>query len=47
MPVIDDSRLFGLVPIGDRLRISGSAEVTGYDATPSPAARPGDRRERA
>jgi D-amino-acid dehydrogenase len=37
MPVIDDSKLFGLVPIGDRLRISGSAEVAGFDATPSPA----------
>jgi D-amino-acid dehydrogenase len=37
MPVIDDSKLFGLVPIGDRMRISGSAEITGYDATPAPA----------
>jgi D-amino-acid dehydrogenase len=37
MPVIDDSKLFGQVPIGERLRISGSAEVAGYDATPSPA----------
>ncbi len=35
MPVIDDSGLFGLVPIGDRLRVSGSAEITGYDTTPS------------
>jgi D-amino-acid dehydrogenase len=35
MPVIDDSRLFGLVPIGDRMRISGSAEITGYDTTPA------------
>ena len=35
IPVIDDSKLFGLVPIGDRLRISGSAEVAAYDATPS------------
>jgi D-amino-acid dehydrogenase len=35
MPVIDDSKIFGLVPVGDRLRISGSAEVAGYDATPS------------
>lgn len=33
--VIDDGRLFGLVPIGNRLRVSGSAEITGYDATPS------------
>jgi D-amino-acid dehydrogenase len=37
MPVIDDSKLFGLIPIGDRIRISGSAEITGYDATPARA----------
>jgi D-amino-acid dehydrogenase len=37
MPVIDDSKLFGLVPIGDRMRISGSAEIAAYDATPSSA----------
>jgi D-amino-acid dehydrogenase len=37
MPVIDDSSgLFGPVPIGDRLRVSGSAEITGYGTTPSP-----------
>jgi D-amino-acid dehydrogenase len=35
--VIDDGRLFGLVPLGDRLRVSGSAEITGFDATPSRA----------
>jgi D-amino-acid dehydrogenase len=35
MPMIDDSRLFGLVPIGDRMRISGSAEITGYDTEPA------------
>jgi D-amino-acid dehydrogenase len=35
MPVIDDSGLFGLVPIGDRLRVSGSAEIARYDAAPS------------
>lgn len=35
MPIIDDSRLFGLVPLGDRLRCSGSAEITGYDTTPN------------
>jgi D-amino-acid dehydrogenase len=34
--VIDDSGLFGLVPIGDRLRVSGSAEIARYDTTPSP-----------
>ena len=37
LPVIDDSKLFGLVPIGDRMRISGSAEITGYDMTPAVA----------
>ena len=37
VPVIDDSKLFGLVPIGDRMRISGSAEITGYDMTPADA----------
>lgn len=35
VPVIDDSKLFGLVPIGDRMRVSGSAEIAGYDATPA------------
>ena len=35
VPVIDDSKLFGFVPIGDRMRVSGSAEITGYDATPA------------
>jgi D-amino-acid dehydrogenase len=35
--VIDLSRLFGLMHIGDRLRISGSAEITGYDTVPAPA----------
>jgi len=37
VPVIDDSKLFGIVPIGDRMRVSGSAEITGYDTTPAPA----------
>jgi D-amino-acid dehydrogenase len=37
MPVIDDSYLFGLVPIGARIRISGSAEITGFDTEPTPA----------
>jgi len=35
IPVIDDSKLFGLVPLGDRMRISGSAEITGYDTAPA------------
>jgi D-amino-acid dehydrogenase len=37
MAVIDDSRLFGLVPIGDRVRVSGSAEITGFDTAPAEA----------
>jgi len=37
IPVIDDGRIFGLVPLGERMRVSGSAEVAGYDTTPSPA----------
>jgi D-amino-acid dehydrogenase len=36
IPVIDDSRLFGVVPIGDRVRVAGSAEIDRYDATPNP-----------
>jgi D-amino-acid dehydrogenase len=35
VPVIDDSKLFGFVAIGDRMRVSGSAEIDGYDATPA------------
>lgn len=35
--IIDHSRMFGLMRIGDRLRLAGSAEITGYDAQPSPA----------
>ena len=37
LPIADDARIFGLVPLGDRLRVSGSAEVARYDTTPSPA----------
>lgn len=37
MPVIDDSRLFGLIPLGSRLRCSGSVEFNGYNATPDRA----------
>jgi D-amino-acid dehydrogenase len=36
IPVIDDSRLFGIVPIGNRVRVAGSAEIDRYDATPNP-----------
>jgi D-amino-acid dehydrogenase len=35
--ILDNGRMFGLIPIGDRLRAAGSAEITRYDATPSPA----------
>jgi D-amino-acid dehydrogenase len=35
--LLDEARKFGLVPIGDRIRIAGSAEITGYDTTPDPA----------
>ena len=35
--IIDDARMFGLVPVGDRLRAVGTAEIARYDATPSPA----------
>lgn len=35
--ILDDRRHVALVPVGDdRLRVAGSAEVTGYDATPDP-----------
>jgi D-amino-acid dehydrogenase len=35
--VVDHSRLFGLIRIGDRIRASGSAEITGEAPAPSPA----------
>lgn len=34
--ILDDARKFALTPLGDRYRLVGSAEITGYDATPSP-----------
>ena len=34
--VMDHSRLFGLIRLGDRLRVSGSAEITGYEIAPDP-----------
>jgi D-amino-acid dehydrogenase len=37
MAMIDDSLLFGLVPLGDRIRIAGSAEITGFDTQPAEA----------
>jgi hypothetical protein len=35
--ILDDGRMFGLIQIGDRLRVAGSAEIAGFDATPMPA----------
>ena len=34
-PILHDSRMFGMAPLGRRLRMAGSAEIGGYDATPS------------
>ena len=34
MPIIDDTRLFGLIPLGNTLRCSGSVEFNAYDVTP-------------
>ena len=33
--VMDHSRLFGLIRIGQDMRVSGSAELTGYDTVPT------------
>jgi D-amino-acid dehydrogenase len=35
VPIIDDTRLFGLIRLGDRYRCSGSVEFDGWNATPS------------
>jgi D-amino-acid dehydrogenase len=35
--VIDDSLLFGLIPLGDRVRVAGSAEIAGFDTVPAEA----------
>ena len=37
MPILDDSLLFGLLPLGDRMRVAGSAEITGFDPKPAVA----------
>ncbi len=37
VPIIDDTRLFGLVRLGDTYRCTGSVEFTGWDARPNPA----------
>jgi D-amino-acid dehydrogenase len=36
VPIIDDTKLFGLIRLGDRYRCSGSVEFTGWDTTPNP-----------
>jgi D-amino-acid dehydrogenase len=36
VPIIDDTRLFGLIRLGDRYRCSGSVEFTGWNTAPSP-----------
>jgi D-amino-acid dehydrogenase len=33
--VIDDAGMYGFIPVGERLRVAGSAEIAGFDATPS------------
>ena len=37
VPIIDDTRLFGLIRLGNRFRCSGSVEFNGWDTTASPA----------
>ena len=37
VPIIDDTRLFGLIRLGNRYRCSGSVEFNGFDTTVSPA----------
>lgn len=34
--ILNDGYFFAVTPLGDRLRVAGSAEVTGWDTTPSP-----------
>jgi D-amino-acid dehydrogenase len=34
IPVLDEMRKFGLMPLPDRLRMSGLAEIAGYDTAP-------------
>jgi D-amino-acid dehydrogenase len=34
IPVLDEMRKFGMMPLPDRLRMSGLAEIAGYDTTP-------------
>jgi D-amino-acid dehydrogenase len=34
LPLVDEALKVGLIPLGNRLRIAGSAELAGYDLTP-------------
>jgi D-amino-acid dehydrogenase len=34
LPILDELRKFGMSPLGDRLRMSGLAEIAGYDTIP-------------
>ena len=34
LPVLDEMRKFGMMPLPDRLRLSGLAEIAGYDTEP-------------
>jgi len=34
LPIVDEALKVGLIPLGERLRIAGSAEFGGYDPTP-------------
>lgn len=36
MPILDDDRKMGIVRLGDRLRLAGTAEFTGHDRSPNP-----------
>lgn len=36
MPTVDDGRKMGVVRLGDRIRVAGTAEFTGYDAALNP-----------
>ena len=36
VPIIDDTRLFGLIRLGDRYRCSGSVEFDGWNTIPNP-----------
>lgn len=35
--ILDDAAHYALVPVGERLRLAGSAEFTGFEAAPAPA----------